>query len=74
MEDSAAAPLAKATGKTRKLQKFDRLIITDIDNTLTGDEAAMKDFFDLIEQSDENIGFGIATGRRYEDVIKLISD
>lgn len=74
LENSNAVPLAKAPEKKRRLQKFDRLIITDVDNTLTGDDKAMKDFFDLIEQSDENIGFGIATGRNYEDVLKLISD
>jgi len=58
--------------KTRRLPQIDRLILADIDNTLTGDEAAMHDFFEMIAQAEENIGFGIATGRRYEDVIEIM--
>ena len=60
--------------KTRRLPQIDRLIIADIDNTLTGDEKAMHDFFDLISEAEENIGFGIATGRRYEDVMHLLEN
>ncbi len=58
--------------KTRRLPQIDRLIIADIDNTVTGDDEAMHRFFDLIKNADEHIGFGIATGRRFEEVTKLI--
>ncbi len=58
--------------KTRRLPQIDRLIMADIDNTLTGDNAAMERFFQLISEADEHIGFGIATGRRYEEVIQLM--
>jgi len=58
--------------KTRRLPQIDRLIIADIDNTVTGDDGAMHRFFDLIKNADEHIGFGIATGRRFEEVVKLI--
>jgi len=58
--------------KTRRLPQIDRLIIADIDNTLTGDDQSMHEFFDLISHAEDNIGFGIATGRRYQDVIKLM--
>ena len=58
--------------KTRRLPQIDRLILADIDNTLTGDDDAMQAFFELIASAEENIGFGIATGRRYEDVIELM--
>jgi sucrose-phosphate synthase len=74
LESTTATSIVNVSGKKRPLQKFDRLIITDVDNTLTGDDEAMKKFFDLIQQSDETVGFGIATGRCYEDVLKLISD
>ncbi len=60
--------------RTRRLPQIDRIIITDIDNTLTGDDKAMEEFFTLISEVTENIGFGIATGRRYEDVIELIEN
>jgi sucrose-phosphate synthase len=60
--------------KTRRLAQVDRLIIADIDNTLTGDDEAMHDFFKLISEAEENIGFGIATGRRYEVVMELMEN
>lgn len=56
----------------RNLKNTDRIIIADIDNTLTGDDEAMSRFFSLIADTDENIGFGIATGRRHDDALALI--
>ena len=69
-----AAPDVEKGRKTRKLPQIDRLVIADIDNTLTGDDTAMNDFFRLINEADDNVGFGIATGRRYADVVQLIAD
>ena len=63
-----------AKRSTRRLKNIDRLIITDIDNTLTGDDEAMREFFQLITDAEDNIGFGIATGRRFEDVVQLMKD
>jgi len=70
-ESDVPPPIARGR-TTRRLPQVDRLIIADIDNTLTGDDSAMHDFFRLISEADDNIGFGIATGRRYEDVMKLM--
>lgn len=58
--------------KTRRLPQIDRLLIADVDNTLTGNDDALHEFFTLIAEAGENVGFGIATGRRYEEVLKLI--
>ncbi len=63
-----------ASRRMRRLHHVDRLIIADIDNTLTGDDEAMKQFFDLISQTEEHVGFGIATGRRFETVKALMDD
>jgi sucrose-phosphate synthase len=72
---NADTPPKIARGRTtRRLPQVDRLIIADIDNTLTGDDAAMQDFFKLIAEAEDHIGFGIATGRRYEDVIQLMEE
>ena len=68
-----AATVARGR-RTRRLPQIDRLIIADIDNTLTGDDEAMHEFFELITHAEDNIGFGIATGRRYEEVRKLMAD
>jgi len=70
-DSSKPAPIARGR-KSRRLPQVDRLIIADIDNTLTGNDEAMQDFFRLISEAADHIGFGIATGRRYEDVIELM--
>lgn len=72
-EADVPPPIARGR-KTRRLPQVDRLIVADIDNTLTGDDDAMQDFFRLISEAEDNIGFGIATGRRYEDVIELMEE
>lgn len=72
-ESDVPPPIARGR-TTRRLPQVDRLIIADIDNTLTGNDDAMHNFFRLIADAEENIGFGIATGRRYEDVMQLMID
>ncbi len=67
----SAKPVLAATGKPRRLPEFDRLIITDLDNTLTGDDQALAEFCEIIRGS-EQVGFGIATGRRLDSVLELI--
>lgn len=75
LEHSPAPVLADLAEKssTRRLPEFDRLIITDLDNTLTGDDEALKEFVELIREND-HIGFGIATGRRLDSAMELIKE
>lgn len=72
LKHSTDEPTIARGRKTRRLPQIDRLIIADIDNTLTGNDAAMYDFFNLIAAAEDNVGFGIATGRRYEDVMEIM--
>ncbi len=58
--------------QSRRLPDFDRMIITDLDNTLIGDDEALEEFKQMLKDSASHIGFGIATGRRLDDVLKLI--
>jgi sucrose-phosphate synthase len=74
LKDSDVPPPIARGRTTRRLPQIDRLIIADIDNTLTGNDDAMHDFFRLISEAEDHIGFGIATGRRYEDVMQLMND
>lgn len=45
------------------LKVFERLIICDIDNTLTGDAKALQELLALINSAGERVCFGVATGR-----------
>ncbi|MEM7784738.1 MAG: HAD family hydrolase [Planctomycetota bacterium] len=70
--DSEKIPAA-VNRPSRRLPEFDRLIITDLDNTLTGDAESLEQFKQLIIEND-HIGFGIATGRRLEKAIEIITE
>lgn len=72
LEKSPQPAIAERT-RTRRLPEFDRLIITDLDNTLTGDPVALAEFNELIRERDD-IGFGIATGRRLDSAMQLIEE
>lgn len=71
--EHSARPVLAMSKKPRRLPEFDRLIITDLDNTLTGDDEALREFCEIIRGSDQ-IGFGIATGRRLDSVLELIEE
>jgi sucrose-phosphate synthase len=57
----------------RRLPEFDRLIITDLDNTLTGDDQSLEEFVDMIRGND-HVGFGVATGRRLDSAMSLLEE
>lgn len=58
----------------RRIPDLDRLLITDIDNTLTGDDEAMRDLIQLLDDAEVEVGFGIATGRNFDEAVALIND
>ncbi|MGB7327146.1 MAG: HAD family hydrolase [Rubripirellula sp.] len=72
LEHSTTPALADRS-RERRLPEFDRLVITDLDNTLTGDPDALAEFNELIREND-HIGFGIATGRRLDSAMALIEE
>lgn len=71
VDQSRRAPLSRPA--RRRLPEFDRIIITDLDNTLTGDDEALAEFCALIRDND-HIGFGIATGRTLDGALELIEE
>jgi len=64
--ENVFAPLGK------KLFGTDKMIVTDIDHTLLGDEAALSKFVALIESIDYNICFAVATGRTIDSAYKVL--
>lgn len=67
----SAIPALAESRSVRRLPDFDRLVITDLDNTLTGDPAGLAKFNTLI-RNNPHIGFGITTGRNLKSAMKLI--
>jgi sucrose-phosphate synthase len=72
--DRAAVPVLADRRQPRSLPEFDRLIITDLDNTLAGDQEALHEFAELIRNEGHHVGFGIATGRRVSDVMSWLEE
>lgn len=50
----------------KRLTSVNRLMITDIDNTLVGHNPSMRQLFELLAKRKENMAWGVATGRSLE--------
>ncbi len=75
--DSAPARQPLATGTTaagRRLASLDKILITDIDNTLIGDDEACQRLLELLGRHRRHIGFGIASGRSLELVREALEE
>ena len=57
-----------------KLSSCDRLLLCDIDNTLTGNRSALKELLRKIEETDCNLAFGIATGRNMSLIEEVLHE
>jgi sucrose-phosphate synthase len=60
------------TGK--KFLNFKKLIILDIDDTITGDENACKQLKNLLKNMNSDIGFGVATGRTIDSAVEVLKE
>ena len=72
-------PFEVEGGKSRKaigvrLAKLDRLLITDVDDTLIGDDAAMAELFHLLEAHRETLCWGVATGRCLDQTLAILKE
>ena len=65
-------PLTSAPPLPRTLRYRDRLIVSDLDQCLIGDDGALKDFLDLMRQNRKITSFAIATGRRIDSALALM--
>jgi sucrose-phosphate synthase len=58
----------------KKLLKAPKLIITDIDHTLIGDEGSLKEFNMFLQKNRNKIGFAVATGRNAKSALSVLND
>jgi sucrose-phosphate synthase len=58
----------------RKFLNFKKLIILDIDDTITGDAAWIAKLKEILVNMDSQIGFGVATGRTIESAIEILKE
>jgi len=62
------------TSRRSKLIKSDRLIVTDIDNTLLGDEDSLAEFSQKLRDKGEKVGFGVASGRTAKSIVNVLNE
>lgn len=74
-EMPAAQQSEKSPGKTaigKRLTKVKRMLITDIDNTLIGDDASLKKLITLLNANAGTICWGVSTGRCLAKTIHVL--
>ena len=71
LKDMRHAPIRRPQ---TKLAGMDRLLVTDVDDTLTGDDEAMAMLMKRLETTDAKVGFGIATGRTLDEALALMNE
>ncbi len=65
-------PLAAAAPPPSGQRYRDRLVVTDLDQTLIGDPAALQEFIDIMRRHRKQVSFAIATGRRIDSAMALM--
>jgi len=58
----------------KKLFKAEKFIVTDIDNTLIGDDNSLEEFIGIVSDLKTNVGFAVATGRTIESAYKVLGE
>jgi sucrose-phosphate synthase len=59
----------------RRLAKLNHFLITDIDNTLIGDDnSRLPELADFLRENRNRLGFGIATGRTIDSAMEILSE
>lgn len=58
----------------RRMGALDKMIVTDIDNTLTGDEGGLRDFLGLMNKCYKRVGFCMATGRSIDSAMEYLAE
>lgn len=68
----AQRPIRPSFGK--RLTSIRKLLITDIDNTLIGDDDGLYQLLDLLDEHRTKIAWGVATGRSLELTLEAMTE
>ncbi len=58
----------------QKLFKMEKMVVTDIDHTLLGDDDALNEFVELLKSFHSEMGFAVATGRTVDSAFKVLKE
>jgi sucrose-phosphate synthase len=69
----SASQGASASPRPSRLPVVDRLLLVDLDGTLTGDDDGLRSLLEALEAAGDTVGLGIATGRTLERALAEIT-
>jgi sucrose-phosphate synthase len=58
----------------KKLLDAEKLIVSDIDHTLIGDDKALEEFITILKQAGSKVGFAVATGRTVNSAFSVLKE
>jgi len=58
----------------KRFDQIEKLLITDIDDTLLGDDEALPELLEYIGRSRGRLGFGVATGRDCDSAMAVLEE
>jgi len=58
----------------RKMLDVEKLIVSDIDHTLLGDDKALREFINQLDNTDSKVGFAVATGRTVDSAFNVLKE
>jgi sucrose-phosphate synthase len=58
--------------RARRLERIDRMLVTDIDDTLIGDDEALEALRETLFDAGDRVAFGVATGRPLPNAVRAL--
>ncbi len=64
----------QSPSRRHRLPLLDRILVTDVDDTLTGDTEALDAFLETLEEGGDSVGFAVATGRSLPWALEILQE
>jgi sucrose-phosphate synthase len=64
----------RSLSRRHRLPRLDRILVIDVDNTLTGDAEALKALEMALEEAGHKVGFAVATGRSLARAMEIFQE